>query len=309
VAVESPTAGRVLLADQAERDSEAVADVRRQARSADPALRPVLDNVASSLDIERMASRTFENQLKTLYGRVSDFVRALIAGGDDTRAVLVNASRLPMEDLLTRLGMGDMIESFTAAQIAALRSAEDAARAAGFDDLGALSPSEPTLRAALDRTLEAFWQEQVVLPTRRAILDAAADALTATSMESVAARVERTLGATAARATTEARTEIARWNRTVQAVSAAEADAELFAYLGPVDGITRPFCRVLAQKVLTRDQIAELDNGQTVDSPLTSGGGYNCRHGFSPVSRSFAERSGLPFATDADVAQANRRAA
>jgi len=307
--VESPTAGRVLLADQAERDSEAVADVRRQARSADPALRPVLDNVASSLDIERMASRTFENQLKTLYGRVSDFVRALIAGGDDTRAVLVNASRLPMEDLLTRLGMGDMIESFTAAQIAALRSAEDAARAAGFDDLGALSPSEPTLRAALDRTLEAFWQEQVVLPTRRAILDAAADALTATSMESVAARVERTLGATAARATTEARTEIARWNRTVQAVSAAEADAELFAYLGPVDGITRPFCRVLAQKVLTRDQIAELDNGQTVDSPLTSGGGYNCRHGFSPVSRSFAERSGLPFATDADVAQANRRAA
>ncbi len=294
---------------QAERDAEAVADVRRQARSADSALRPVLNNVASSLDIERMAARTFENQLKLLYGRVSDFVRALIAGGEDTRAVLVNASRLPMEDLLTRLGMGDMIQSFTAAQVAALRSAENAARAAGFDDLGALDPSEPVLRAALDRTLEAFWQEQVVLPTRRAILDAAVDALTATSMEGVAQRVERTLDTTAARATTEARTEIARWNRTVQAVSAAETDAELFAYLGPVDGVTRPFCRVLAQHILTKEQVAELDNGQTADSPLTSGGGYNCRHVFNPVSRAFAERSGLPFATDADVAQANRRAA
>ncbi|MBC8327343.1 MAG: hypothetical protein H8E31_01190, partial [Planctomycetes bacterium] len=145
--MESPTAGRVLLADQAERDSEAVADVRRQARSADPALRPVLDNVASSLDIERMASRTFENQLKTLYGRVSDFVRALIAGGDDTRAVLVNASRLPMEDLLTRLGMGDIIESFTAAQIAALRAAEDAALPAFCAAPRPLSPPGPPPRA------------------------------------------------------------------------------------------------------------------------------------------------------------------
>ena len=148
-----------------------------------------------------------------------------------------------------------------------------------------------------------------MLPTRRAILDAAVDALTATSMEGVAQRVERTLDTTAARATTEARTEIARWNRTVQAVSAAETDAELFAYLGPVDGVTRPFCRVLAQHILTKEQVAELDNGQTADSPLTSGGGYNCRHVFNPVSRAFAERSGLPFATDADVAQANRRAA
>ncbi len=309
MAVDSPTAGRVLLVDQAERDSEAVADVRRQARSADSALKPVLNNVASSLDIERMAARTFENQLKTLYARVSEFTRALIAGGDDSRALLVNASKLPMEDLLTRLGMGDMIQSFTAAQVAALRSAEAAARAAGFEDFGVLDPSEPVLRAALDRTLEAFWQEQVVLPTRRAILDAAVDALTATNLDGVAERVERTLDTHAARATTEARTEIARWNRTVQAVSAAESEAELFAYLGPVDGVTRPFCRTLAQRILTAEQISELDNGQTVDSPLTSGGGFNCRHVFNPVSRAFAERSGLPFATDAEVQQANRRAA
>lgn len=301
------TTAVISLADQAERDDEAVADVRNQARSANAAVRPVLNATASSLDIERVAARAFSHELKNLYDRVATLIRALIVDNDD-RAALLNVSRLPMEDLLRRLGMEGMIQKFTAAQVAALQVASDSLRAAGFDDVGALTPSDPTIRAAFDRTLEAFWQEQVVLPTRRVIADAALDALTATSMEGIAQRASRSLDQHVGRATTAARTEVARWSRTVSATSAAQVDAELFAYLGPVDGITRPFCRAIANRILTREQVGELDNGQTPDSPLTAGGGYNCRHGFTPVSQSWADRSGLPFASEGDINDANRSA-
>jgi len=42
--------------------------------------------------------------------------------------------------------------------------------------------------------------------------------------------------------------------------------------------VTRPFCRPLVGKAVTRRQIQGLSNGQTAVSPLFAGGGYNCRH-------------------------------
>jgi hypothetical protein len=312
VAADQPTAAVFLQETQSDRDKEAVADVRKQAKSAKPGSRSLYSRTAQSLEIERQAARAFERDVAGLYGRVTKTLRALISDGAGNEAALVNISRLSIDDLLRELGLNDVIESFTTAQLKLLDAATKQAKAAGFDDVGALSPSEPALKAAFTRTLEAFWEEQVILPTRRAILDAATDALTVTPMPVVAARLERNLATTKAQATTQARTEVARWSRTVSATTAAQVDAELFVYLGPVDGITRPFCRALANTIVTRDQLADLDNGQTPDSPLTAGGGYNCRHAFQPVSDRWAKRSGLPFATDGDITMANlaaRRAA
>lgn len=54
-----------------------------------------------------------------------------------------------------------------------------------------------------------------------------------------------------------------------------------YVYLGPLDRLTRPFCRRMLRRTrktpLTHTQIDKLDNGQLPNVFVTAGG-YNCRH-------------------------------
>jgi hypothetical protein len=65
--------------------------------------------------------------------------------------------------------------------------------------------------------------------------------------------------------------------RQVEAMKASGEPDEVFAYLGPIDAKTRPFCYERVGKVFTREQIDAWENGQLPNAFLT-GGGYNCRH-------------------------------
>jgi len=70
-------------------------------------------------------------------------------------------------------------------------------------------------------------------------------------------------------------------SRTVNAQKAKEQDFEYFKYRGPLDGITRPFCEQLLEggDVYKKDEIEEMDNGQTgAGTVFNAGGGYQCRH-------------------------------
>lgn len=83
-------------------------------------------------------------------------------------------------------------------------------------------------------------------------------------------------------------TAVSTFSREVGLVHATGEDDELFLYAGPIDSITRPFCRARVGKVYARDEIDEMDNGQ-IPNVLITGGGYNCRHVFKRVSRLDAE--------------------
>lgn len=93
---------------------------------------------------------------------------------------------------------------------------------------------------------------------------------------------ERLGGRIAGNIKTELNTATASFFRTVTVRKAEEAGFTRYQYFGPVDQVTRPFCARYAGKVLTRDEIENLDNGQT-PNPLITGGGYNCRHEWIPV--------------------------
>ena len=75
-------------------------------------------------------------------------------------------------------------------------------------------------------------------------------------------------------------TQIASFNRSVTAVAAENAGIERFRYVGPKPD--RPFCEPLIGKVFTREEIDQMDNGQTADV-LRTAGGYNCRHQWIPI--------------------------
>ena len=70
---------------------------------------------------------------------------------------------------------------------------------------------------------------------------------------------------------------MAKFNRSVVGVMANNApDSEVYQYIGPLDGKTRPICRVmLASPDLTLRQI-----DQQFPGAFDEGGGPNCRHHF-----------------------------
>lgn len=87
-------------------------------------------------------------------------------------------------------------------------------------------------------------------------------------------------------------------------IAADTVGMDHYLYTGPKDGITRPFCRPLINKVVDKTQLSKLNNGQGL-SVRTSGGGYNCRHSWSPVTESFMKAAGLDKATASDISKAN----
>jgi hypothetical protein len=60
-------------------------------------------------------------------------------------------------------------------------------------------------------------------------------------------------------------------------IVAKDAGYTKYIYLGPVDGLIRPFCMARVGNVYTKEEILDMDNGQ-IDNVLMTGGGYNCRH-------------------------------
>jgi hypothetical protein len=58
---------------------------------------------------------------------------------------------------------------------------------------------------------------------------------------------------------------------------------DAYLYVGPVDGVVRPWCREQLGMVRSKAAIDALDNGQLPNAFVTAGG-YNCRHSWMAVS-------------------------
>lgn len=82
-------------------------------------------------------------------------------------------------------------------------------------------------------------------------------------------------------AATLADTSMTQLHRKQMADLGEKAGVERWQYRGPFDKSTRIFCRHLWQKVYTREEIDDLDNGMVPDV-FVSGGGWNCRHTWLP---------------------------
>lgn len=102
-------------------------------------------------------------------------------------------------------------------------------------------------------------------------------------VDDLVADLGRVLDLSVRRARTIYDTSVSMYSRQVGLLHTSGKPDELFYYAGPLDSVTRPFCRVRIGKVFSRADVDAMDNGQIPD-PLVSGGGYNCRHAFKRVS-------------------------
>jgi len=202
-------------------------------------------------------------------------------------------------------GLGDLVLDITEAERDTLANVEQLLLASsdGFD----VNALEGIGQALADDTISGIIDDVIVPDVQRVVRDALAGAqFTADPSETIGS-LDAALRSAEGRQITEARTRITSFGRELTAVAAESAGIDHYLYTGPLDGITRPFCRQLAGKVFTKSQVQDLRNYQ-IEPPLVRGGGYNCRHTWAPVSEELIESAGLDRGTNADVRRANQAA-
>lgn len=148
-----------------------------------------------------------------------------------------------------------------------------------------------TFKTSLGRVLAA--QQTSATGILRRVVEAAAETATQKALFSVggynfealseilATQFRKSIG----QAETLAATAMAMYYRTLAANGYGQIEKVKeevrYVYLGPLDRLTRPFCRRMLRRTrktpLTHAQIDKLDNGQLPNVFVTAGG-YNCRH-------------------------------
>ncbi len=296
------TCGHVLL-NETDADEEAIADLTRQAQSQRGAMaaltRARRDQLRAEVSAEKAFAKALVKSRRDLLNTLSTAVEA------SSPLTLLNLTDEQLLSLILEGGLGlaidDFIEQQDRIREAASRALEAIQPGLGFDGISDQIDmiQREAATAVFDEVIVPDFQSGI----REALRDMSVDVPPEIALSTLNDRLARSEG----RQLTEVKTRISQYGRSITAAAAAAADLDHYLYTGPIDGITRPFCRALAGKVVNSKQMLRLNNGQGL-SVITSGGGYNCRHSWSPVTEGFIEAANLTPAKRADISKANRGA-
>jgi hypothetical protein len=188
----------------------------------------------------------------------------------ELRDVLRDAGYDDLADLSTVRGLERMAKAVertrVAAQVAGFTT-RDVARIQALKELARLD-----LLAQGDDVAIALWRSVVQgLYSKRPIADVLDD-------------LSEVLDKSMAEVGTLYDTTVSIFGRQIELLKSTGDEDEMFLYAGPIDAKTREFCLRHVGRVYTREEIEDLDNGQTGSTFLT-GGGYNCRHHWTALSK------------------------
>lgn len=159
---------------------------------------------------------------------------------------------------------------------------------AGFisDELGA-SFSSPNLRS-LARLAQGSMDDLIdragaAGPRLREIVLVGAH--TNAPIADLVEKLAQAASVTLQQAVVEAQTQLMAFHRDGLATEAQAAGIDLYTYDGPEDAITRPFCDPLVGKIVTLQDLDDMENGKGQPKPVSRFlGGWRCRHSLSPIS-------------------------
>ena len=284
--------------------ADIIADMTHQAASAKPELAALLDDVRLRVLRVEGAADWLTRELGRLYSELLDATLPLLFDGapdPNIRAGQLGLNTATIAALLYELGADDLVLGLSERMDSLTQLALDGLRRNGVEH----EVSVTGLRTALGGFDSEWLHDTFVQPAAEDLMSAYISGITGESIEGARDRLQATMDTTLAHAKTEARTQIAAFDRAVVARTAKESGVSTYIYLGPVDGIMRPFCAALIDHVFTLDQIGRLNNSQTSTHPIYSGGGYNCRHQWQPVSEHMVDVAGLKRGTDEMIQRAN----
>jgi inhibitor of KinA sporulation pathway (predicted exonuclease) len=278
-------------------DQEAIDDLKKQVQSeANPKMKTLLKSRLDILKKEVEVAKEFEKQLAKSTKKLQEAVTRLMKQGRGD--ILLNMSPLELKNFLISEGLGDSIAYFEQSQLDIVQLTNEAMKAI---DPNFISGDINIISSTIQRTVASVFDDSVIPDLTKAIKNTVNSALvigsTKAPLDALASEFLKSVG----RNTTQARLKIAEFGRSTQAINAESAGLDLFLYVGPKDGITRPFCRKLVGKVLSKSQINRLNNGQGAGPVLTTGGGYNCRHSWAPISKGFVQVMDLKQTNDDEI--------
>ncbi len=235
------------------------------------------------------------------------FLKTLETAIDATNPLtLLSLNRDQLVDFILKGGMGIAVDDF-------INQADKITQSVN-KTMGKIQPGlgiTGTIQSELDIMQAAAVEgvfDDVILPT---ITAGVRDALTAISVDvpvssaisALSLKMEKAQG----RQLTEINTKLSMYGRSVTAAVAESAGIKYYLYTGPIDSLTRKFCLPLVDKVVSESQMRRLNNSQGL-SVKTAGGGYNCRHSWSPVTEGFMKAAQLDKANTKDISDANKGA-
>ena len=285
-------------------DAKAIDDLTRQIKAAtDARLLQVLRASRAQLQLETKLDRNLRRALRRSKAEIVNAVKAAAERGglDELRRM----RRDEMNAWILDNGLASSIMEITDAERETLANVEELLLASedGFSaaSLGGVG------EALADQTISGIYDDVILPDVQRSVRDALSSAAFTLEPSDVISGLDAALRSSEGRQITEARTRISSYGRELTAIAAEEAGLNHYLYLGPQDGITRSFCKEIVGKVYTETQVGAMRNYQ-LEPVLTRGGGYNCRHSWSPVSEELIESAKLERGTDADVRRANQKA-
>ena len=290
----------ILLAERIDADEKAIEDLARQAKEQPPILAQITKAKIKELKAEKRAADQFGVVYKKATRRLMDSLKDAI--DQSSPEALLSLPKDQLIELILAGGIAESVEDFIDQQNKMLEAINES-----------ISVVDPTWTPLFIQTevesIQALTVQNVfddiVLPSvaknvKASLLSMFIDTPPSLAISNLALSLERGAGTLQ----TEVRTKISQFGRSVNMIAADTVGMDHYLYTGPKDGITRSFCRPLVNKVVDKTQLGKLNNGQGL-SVRTSGGGYNCRHSWSPVTESFVKAAGLDKATAADISKAN----
>ena len=281
-------------------DELAIADLTAQAKKAPKSLKGLIIARRDQLKAEAAAVSSMRRALAVANQALIDAIeRAYFTG---VSPALLDISREELTSFILENGLGVALEGFATSQNEILEAVLEVIRQS--EPTFSLARL-PTITGIQERTIKAVFEDVIIPDTKKALSFALNNLIYTddidTSIDSLSQQLNRSTG----RQLTEVRTQLGIMGRQATADAGEAAGLNLIYYSGPLEGLTRKFCIPLVDKVLSKTQINQLNNRSGLGSPLRSGGGYNCRHSFSPVSQGLVTAAGMKRAKKADIKEAN----
>ena len=296
----SQCATLTLLNEGGDADEIAIKDLTQQAKDASGEMATLIrarrDQLRAEVQAERAVERAFKKAQTELISTIKKAVESL-----GPQAVL-NANDDQLLELLLASGLDETVDTFITHQ-QTIRDAVDKTLQASNLDLSIVGAQVDTLGA---QNIIDIFEGLILSSVKQSMRTSLTDLLVNVPLNTVMSNLQKNMKKAEGRQLTEIKTKLSQYGRSITALAAEAADIDHFLYTGPNDGITRPFCDALVNKVVTSQQMRRLDNGQGL-SVITSGGGYNCRHSWSPVTQGFIKAANLKLASSSDINKANQQ--
>jgi len=288
-----------LLAEK-DADKLAVQDLEKQLKTQSGDVARITKAKINELKTQIKAEKSMKSVLDKSRTRFIKTLETAVRASDPL--TILSLDREQLVDFVIRGGFDLSIDEFIEQADLISQAVEKTTRIVQ-PDLG-LSAIQQQLDLMQASSVETLFDD-VIIPNvtsgvRESLVAMTVDVPIKQAMSSLSQKMQSATG----RQLTEVNTKLSMYGRGVTAAMAEEAGLSFYLYTGPQDGETRKFCSPLVDKVVSESQMRKLNNRQGL-SVKTAGGGYNCRHSWSPVSEGFIKAADLDRATTSDISDAN----